>query len=628
MKFKIAFLVILFCFPFSINAQEITYDWVIHNYTKKEVLIPMRDGTKLFTAIYEPKQNSEKHPILFFRTPYSISPYGKNKYNGSLCNGLKEFTEQQYIFVFQDVRGRYMSEGNFLEIRPFNPNKQGKEDIDESSDSYDTVEWLLKHTHNNGNVGVMGTSYGGFYAAMAGFSNHPAIKAISPQAPIVNWYLGDDIHHNGALMLADAYGFLSSMEQPRRHPCVTMQPSTYSFSNNLYDDFLKAGTISYLTTLTGDSLQFWNDVVNHPDYDDFWKARDVQNGCMQKIKPAVLVVGGQFDAEDLFGTLTLHHAINKYSPKTPLFFIFGPWNHGGWNNGYFDHLGQVYFNGNTINYYQKEVLFPFFEYYLRGVGKIPLKNHIFVTGINRWIANDKTFISHPKAYYFNQNGILSREKPTTENSYSEYVSDPKHPVPYTEKITTNRGIEYMVSNQKYASERQDVLTFQTSVLKDTVTLLGAIDIKLYTSITTTDADYVVKLIDVFPNDFSYTESIRQKLPKPNYPMGNYQMLVRGDVMRGKYRNSFTTPAPFEPNKITKVEFQLNSIAHAFLPGHRIMVQIQSSWFPLVDRNPQIFTDIYKCNDTDFTTSTIKIYHQRKASSKIMLPIIDKSELKK
>lgn len=622
MKIRINLLNLILFLSLSAKAKETTSNWITENYTKREVAIPMRDGVKLFTAIYEPKDVSQKQPILLFRTPYSISPYGKNKFNSSLWHILKEFTCHHYIIVFQDVRGRYMSEGAFEEIRPFNPTKRGKKEIDESSDSYDTVDWLLKHTHNNGNVGVEGTSYGGFYAAMAGFSGHPAIKAVSPQAPVVNWFIGDDIHHNGALMLADSFGFLSGMEQPRKGPSTTMQQPSFSLSGNLYEDYLKTGPVRNFTTIAGDSLRFWNDVVTHPDYDNFWQIRDARTGC-KKVKPAVLIVGGQFDAEDLYGTMGLYYALKKNSPKTPLYLAFGPWYHGAWNSENYENLGQVYFGGHTVEYFQKEILFPFFDYYLSGKGKAPAQRSIFFTGENQWKTEKDWPLKavQPQSLYLNTNQTLSFDVPQDTDSHSDYVSDPQHPVPYTSKISSDRGTEYMVENQCFASERPDVLTFQSSILKDTLTLSGPIEVELYTSISTTDADFVVKLIDVYPSDFSYPDDIKETLPDKDYPMSDYKMLVRGDIMRGKYRDSFTYPKPFEPGKITKVNFSLADVAHSFLPGHRLMVQVQSSWFPLADRNPQIFTNIYTCNDSAFTSTNIHIYHQKDAASKLILPIV-------
>lgn len=621
MKKYFGFIILIILLPLSLTAQEVSSDWVKQNYTKKEVLIPMRDGVRLFTAVYEPNDKSEKHPIMMLRTPYDISPYGDDHFPGSLWNNLKGFVGRHYIIVYQDVRGRYMSEGTFLEVRPFIVHKKGKKDIDESTDTYDTADWLLKHTYNNGCIGVQGSSYGGFYAAMAGFSGHPAIKAVAPQAPVTDWFMGDDIHHNGALMLRDAFGFLSSMEQPRRTPCKKMQPSTYHFSGDMYDDFLKAGAIRNLTATTGDSLQFWNDVVNHPDYDSFWQARNARMGCSLPVKSAVLVVGGENDAEDLYGTLALYREIQKRSPSTPLYLIFGPWNHGGWNGSHFENIGQIYFGNTTISYYQEKVLLPFFNHYLLGEKEIPAKKNIFFTGINEWKTDDMLPKNiQQQSFYFHGDGSLSEASPVEASSHTDYLSNPKRPVPFTSKYRSYRGIEYMTENQYFASRRTDVLSFQSEVLKDTLTLDGPIDVELYTSISTTDADFVVKVIDVYPDHYSYPDNVRQRLPEPNYMMSGYQMLLRGDVMRGKYRESFSTPQPFEPGKVTKVRFTMADVAHCFLPGHRLMVQVQSSWFPLVDRNPQVFTNIYTCKDSDFTSSLIHIYHQEGASSCVILPV--------
>lgn len=610
---------ILFAFSmFCTNAQDITSLWIVQNYTKREVLIPMRDGSKLFTAIYEPKNIKEKEPIILLRTPYSIEPYGKNNFTPSLWKRMKEFTRNNYIIVYQDVRGRYMSEGVFEEVRPLlKQTKKEKKQIDESTDSYDTVDWLLKHTHNNGKVGALGSSYGGFYTTMVAYSNHPAVKAVSPQAPINDWFLGDDIHHNGALMLVDAYDFLSGMEQPRPIPCEKMKPSTYKFTGNLYDDFLRTGAIRNFTALTGGNLKFWNNVINHPNYDTFWQLRSTTKNFKETIKPAVLIVGGQFDAEDLSGTLALYENIKIQSPQTPLYFIYGPWSHGAWNLEKYENLGQIYFGKQINEYFEKQIIFPFFNHYLKGEGQAPAHKNIFFTGINRWIT-DNNLTATKKPFYFCEGDSLSFNKPLETTSYSEYLSDPKHPVPFSSEFTSDRGANYMVENQYFASQRPDVLTFRSQELKDTLTLAGPVEVELYTSISTTDADFVVKLIDVYPT----SPEACKLLPNSKHFMSGYQMLVKGDVMRGKYRDSYINPQPFEPNKITNVKLKLEGVTHSFLPGHCIMVQVQSSWFPLVDRNPQTFTNIYTCKDSEFVSSNIRIYHQKSAASNLILPVVE------
>jgi uncharacterized protein len=622
---KRIYILFTFLLFFAISySQVIDEKWVKENYTKREVMIPMRDGIKLYTAIYEPISKSEKHPVLMSRTPYSIGNYGK-EINNQLWNSWREYSKEGYIFVFQDVRGKWMSEGNFVDVRPFNPNKKKKTDIDEASDTYDTVEWLLKNTvDNNGNVGVSGCSYLGFYSLMAALSNHPAIKAICPQAPVTDWFMGDDIHHNGALMLTDAFSFLPYIDRPRPVPTASQPEGSKPFyTTDEYSFFLKSGAIKNLTKLLGDSIKFWNDVTEHPNYDSWWKARNTRNGCYN-IKPAVLVVGGLFDAEDGYGTWELYKTINKQSPNTKLNLVIGPWNHGGWLSDYSTYLGNIRFGSNTSIYF-KESENKFFNYYLKGKGNVEdmKKATVFFSGENKWKAFDswppKETVITP--LYLTDKGNLLFTAPDAINSYTEYTSDPSKPVPYAERIQHNRGIEYMTDDQRFAERRPDVISFETEPLTTDLTLGGELIADLKVSISTTDADFVVKLIDVFPDDFSYDAKVYGEGNGQNYLMNGYQMLVRGDVMRGRYRNSFEQPEAFVPNKPTTVSFKLTDIAHTFIKGHRVMIQIQSSWFPLVDRNPQQFVDIYHCNDSDFIKSDIKIYHQQDQASRILLPVL-------
>ncbi len=616
-------LLTLISFFIKSYSQVIDKEWVQENYSKKEAMIPMRDGIKLFTAIYEPVNKSEKHPVLILRTPYGAHPYGED-YSSLLWNLWREYVKEGYILVCQDVRGRWMSEGKFINVRPFNPDKKKKTDIDEASDTYDTVDWLLKNTrNNNGKVGVSGCSYPGFYSLMAALSNHPAIKAVCPQAPVTDWFMGDDTHHNGALMLSDAFNFLSYIDRPRTAPSAIDNPFNPYYTTDEYSFFLKSSTIKNLSKILGDSIEFWKEITMHPDYDNWWKKRDTRRNC-NNIKPAVLVVGGLFDAEDAYGTWGLYKAINKQSQNTKLNLLIGPWNHGGWQANENTHIGNICFGSNTAKYF-KEYESRFFNYYLKGKGDAGQfrKATVFFSGENRW----RDFDSWPPRetvmtpIYLAGKGALQFTEPTENKSYTVYTSDPSKPVPYTEKIQHNRGIEYMTDDQRFANQRPDVISFQTEPLTSEVTLGGELIAELKVSISTTDADFVVKLIDVFPDDFSYDEKTSEKESENLYPMDGYQMLVRGDVMRGRYRNSFEHSEAFIPGKPTTVSFKLNDIAHTFQKGHRIMIQIQSSWFPLVDRNPQQFVDIYHCNDTDFIKSEIKVFHQKDQASRILLPVL-------
>lgn len=601
--------------------------WIRDTYTKMEQNIPMRDGVKLFTSIYLPKDQSEKHPILMTRTPYSCAPYGKD-FSARLWGGhWKYYARENYIIVVQDVRGRWMSEGDFMDIRPFIKDKKNNTDIDEASDTYDAIDWMIKNLPgNNGNVGIFGISYPGFYASMAAASNHPALKAVSPQAPVTDWFQGDDFHHNGAFMQMDGFGFYSGFGKPRPKP-TTVGPSGYDFKiKDNYEFYLQAGTLKHLSEMIGDSVQFWKDMYAHPTYDEWWKARNART-AMYNIKPAVLVVGGLFDAEDCFGAWNLYKAIEKQSPSTNNKLVIGPWYHGQWASRDGSFLGNIKFGSNTSFWFQNNIEIPFFNYYLKGKGNDPKISEatIFFSGDNEWRKLDQwpPAGSNPTAIYLDANSTLSWNKPVSTTNFSEYISDPAHPVPYTEDVHFSRTREYMTDDQRFASRRPDVLTLQTPALDEDLTLAGVVTANLKVSITGTDADFVVKIIDVFPDDFKYAgdEDQPRRSVGGSYPMGGYEMLVRGEIMRGKFRNSFSTPEAFKPGKIETVKFDLPDIAHTFKKGHRLMIQIQSSWFPLADRNPQKFVNIYEADEKDFQKATIKIYHNASDASNIILPVL-------
>jgi uncharacterized protein len=624
-------LTLIFCFvsafTFAQNAQDSA--WIRNNYIKKEFMIPMRDGAKLFTSVYMPKDESEKHPILLTRSPYSSSPYGEDW--RAIWNSFNRYYMREgYIIVYQDVRGRFMSEGDFVDVRPFNPNKTSSKDFDEASDTYDAVDWMIKNIpNNNGRVGVKGISYPGFYSTMAALSGHPAIKAVSPQAPVTDWFIGDDFHHNGAFFLMDAFAFYSGFGKPRPAPTTKGKPGFKFPTRDNYKFYLENGTLKNFMKLMNDSVAFWKDMFNHPDYDEFWKARNVRN-FLDKVPTgtATLVVGGLFDAEDCFGAWRTYESIEKKA-KNDNKLVMGPWYHGQWASSDGTKLGNVRFGSNTSHYYQDMIEIPFFNYHLKNKGSIQSipEATIFFTGTNEW----KQFAQWPpqnkvdQSYYFQPNGKLSLAKPAVKSAYSEYISDPNKPVPYTEDVHNNRTIAYMTDDQRFAARRPDVLVFQTDVLQEDVTLGGTVIADLMTSISSTDADFVVKLIDVFPVGFSYQDQQSQqgRGQTQSYEMDSYQMLVRGEVMRGKYRQSFEKPVAFTPNKIEQVRFELPDIAHTFQKGHRIMIQVQSSWFPLVDRNPQKFVNIYQANESDFQKATIKIFHDGANSSRVILPVLGK-----
>ncbi len=613
------------CFvSFFCKAQTPSQDsvWVVTHYSKIEKQIIMRDGVKLYTTIYLPNDATEKHPILIRRTPYSCAPYGENKFYDYWNHPERMmYLKENYILVSQDVRGKFMSEGTFEDVRPFIKDKKLNTDVDEASDAYDCIDWLIKNIpNNNGNVGVSGISYPGFYATMAALSNHPALKAVSPQAPVTDWFIGDDDHHKGVSFIMDNFFFDREFSVPRYAPTTEWAKVPPIKSDDNYKYFLEQGTFSEIKSkYFGDSIQMWNDLIAHPNYDDWWKARDARRACYN-IKPAILIVGGLFDAEDCYGAWNTYKAIEKQSPETDCRIIEGPWFHGGWARSSGEQLGNCWFGEKISEYYLKNFELPFFNYYLKGKGNWNSisEANIFISGENKW----HQFTEWPpknistENLFLQSNGNLSFTKPTTTNSFDSYVSDPMKPVPYTEDVHFDRTREYMCDDQRFAARRPDVLVYESEILMDSVTLAGPLIADLFVSLTTTDADFVVKLIDVFPDDFKYPDSV-----KIDYPMGGYQMLVRAEIMRGSFRNSFENPEPFTVGKISEVKFEMPDVAHSFQKGHRIMVQIQSTWFPLADRNPQQFIDSYHCTSNDLIKSTISIYHDAQHPSTILLPVL-------
>jgi hypothetical protein len=609
--------------------------YIRENYIKMEREIPMRDGIKLFTSIYVPKDQSRKYPVLIIRTPYSVGPYGENAYKEFLPPSML-FVKAGYIFVFQDVRGRWMSEGDFVDVRPFIPDKKSKQTIDESSDTYDTVDWLIKNLPaNNGRVGVYGISYPGFYATMSLPGAHPAVKAVSPQAPVTDWFIGDDWHHNGALMLNDAFNFYANFGWPRPHP-ITPDKGRKPFFYNTRDGYKFFLDLGPLKNVNGryfsDSIRFWNELMEHGTYDDFWKARNIRTH-LTGIKPATLVVGGFFDAEDCFGALHTYEAIEKQNPGNRNMLVMGPWYHGGWSGGTGGWHGEapeifpdIKTDRATTTWYQENVEFPFFENLLNNKPDPDLPEAmIFETGSNQWrrFSTWPPENSEPKKLYLHGKGKLSFSNPEQQDIFDEYVSDPEKPVPYDDGIHQSRTREYMINDQRFASRRPDVVVYQTDILTEDMTLAGPVVANLMVSTSGTDADYVVKLIDVYPDDYPNPE------PNPrNIQLGGYQMLVRGEVMRGKFRNSFENPEPFVPGEPTLVKYAMPDVAHCFRKGHRIMVQIQNSWFPLVDRNPQKFTNIYNANENDFRKATQRIYHDGVNTSFLIIPVLQEKENEK
>jgi putative CocE/NonD family hydrolase len=603
-------------------------DYVRAHYTKYEFRIPMRDGKRLFTSVYLPKdQTGGPYPFLINRTPYSVAPYGEDQYPRHL-GPSDEFEKSGYIFVYQDVRGRWMSEGEFVEMHPHIDVKKSPSDVDDSSDTYDTIEFLLKHVaNNNGKAGIYGISYPGFYTSASIIDSHPALVAASPQAPMTNLFQGDDGYHGGAFMLSANFGFYAPFFHPQEGPQTPKPTIPFDYGTpDSYKFFLQAGNVANLDKiyLKGSNWLF-NDQMKHDTYDEYWKARDLSQH-MKNVHCAVLVVGGWFDAEDLSGPYKTFYAINQFNPQTPVTLVEGPWVHGGWAGGDGSRLGDVEFNAKTGEYFRANVQFPFFEFYLKGKGKAQPKAVVFETGTNVWHNLDAW---PPKAavartLYFHANGKLSFDKPTEESGVDEYVSDPDHPVPFVGYTTDTVPQRYMVDDQRFASYRPDVLVYESEPLEEDVTIAGPISPRLKIASSGTDSDFDVKLIDVYPEDYSSEAETRPNkriLDAPPLHMGGYEQLLRGEPFRAKFRNGWEKPEPLTPGKEADLNFTMPDLFHTFRHGHRIMVQVESSWFPLTDRNPQTFTDIPNAQPEQFQKATEQVFRQKDAASGVEVLVL-------
>lgn len=606
-------LALLVLFPLRCIAQESTVNesYIRLHYAKQEYMVPMRDGVKLFTAVYVPRDQTRTYPILIKRTPYAVSPYGVDKYPGSL-GPSDHFVRSGYIFVNQDVRGRFLSEGEFQQVTPHRPNKR-QADVDESTDAYDTIEWLLKNIPgHNGRAGMHGISYPGFYAAAGMIDAHPALVAVSPQAPVADWYF-DDFLHNGAFFLAHAYRWLGNNATPRPEPTTQRGPAPSYPTLDGYKLFLEVGSMENVSRrLLKDGIPFWNDMMEHPNRDAFWQRRSILPH-LKNVAPAVMVVTGWYDAEDLYGSFKTYHSIERMNQDVDNVLVVGPWHHGGWASGRGDKLGAISFGSNTSEFYRAEIEFPFFERHLKDVPRPALQEAtVFETGSNAW----RTFDNWPPAgiqhrdFYLGANGELVDQPPNDPNAFDEYLSDPNRPVPHTQEITARMSIEYMVEDQRFASRRPDVLVYQTPVLEQDLVVAGPIIVDLWVSTTGTDADFIVKLVDVFPDS-----------DDPQSQPG-YEMMVRSEVFRGRFRNSFEKPEPFEPNEPTRIQFELLDMLHRFQRGHRLMVQIQSTWFPLVDRNPQTFVpNIYFAKPADFQKATHRVFRSANQPTSLRVNVL-------
>jgi uncharacterized protein len=609
--------------PSKLGWDDVDRAYLREHYIKYEYKISMRDGVKLFAAVYAPKDNSQSYPILMTRSPYGAKPYGEDDY-ANPSGPMLHYAKEKFIFVLEDVRGRYGSEGEFVHMRPEKEVHSGTNDIDESTDTYDTIDWLVKNVpNNNGKVGLMGISYPGFYTAAGLINSHPALKCASPQAPIADWFMGDDFHHNGVLYLPHAFRFLSGYGQKLEDP-TRESPKPFDFKTpDGYEFYLNLGPLENADKkYFHGKIEFWDDLMEHGNYDEFWQARNLRPH-LKNVHTAVMTVGGWYDAEDQFGTLGVFRALERFNPGLKdNILVMGPWYHGGWSGSDGDHLGSVSFSAKTSEFYLQNIELPFLNHFLKGDTNYNLpKAFVFETGAAQWRRYDSwpPKNARPQSLYFQAGGKLSWQPPVNEtNEFDEYVSDPARPVPYIPNIAIGMTREHMIDDQRFAASRSDVLVYEGDVLDKDVTIAGPIEASLQVSTTGTDSDFVVKLIDVYSGDYPN--------PDPNpagVEMGGYQQLVRGEAFRGKFRHSFAKPEPFQPGQVTKIEYTLPDVCHTFRKGHRIMVQVQSSWFPLVDRNPQTFCDIYHARAEDFQKATERVCHSASASSFVTVQVLER-----
>jgi putative CocE/NonD family hydrolase len=620
MRMKLLLLVAVASIPLAARQQAPAAADVKALYTKSEHMVPMRDGVKLFTIVYAPRNQAERYPFMIHRTPYSSPPYGPEAYRNSLGPSA-DFIREGFIFVYQDVRGKFRSEGEFVVMRPIHPAPKGPKDTDESTDTYDTIEWLLENIpNNNGRAGQWGVSYPGSQTVWGMVRAHPALKASSPQAPAIDMFLGDDFHHNGAFRLMYTFSWLAGNARPRAGATETRGAAFDYGTIDGYRFFLDVGPIANINEKYFNySVPTWNEYMDNPNYNEYWERQNPLKH-LKNVSHAILNVAGWFDAEDFYGPLETYRAVERLNPANLNTIVIGPWLHGGWSAMPGDTLGDVRFGAPTAEHYRREIEFPFFLYHLKGKGPNPASEaRVFETGGNTW----QTFDAWPprsttdRTLYFQEGGALSFSLPGKgATTFDEYVSDPAKPVPWSAVVRTTQGHLWMIEDQRFAASRPDVLVYRTEPLTEDVVIAGPIIASLHASTSGTDSDWIVKLIDVYPGNTRDTSPA-------GFPMGDYQMLLAGEVFRGKYRTSFSKPEPITANKPEKYEFDLRDRFHRFLKGHRIMVQVQSTWFPVIDRNPQTFVDIYKAKETDFRKATQRIYRTPQMPSGVKVKTLSK-----
>jgi len=631
--------------PSDVATAQEPFD-VRDHYVKSEYMVPMRDGVELFTIVYTPSDTSKQYPIMLFRTPYSIGPYGPDAYRSPL-GPTEQFDRDGYIFVFQDARGTYRSGGTFQVIKPLNGPDAAPDTADESTDNYDTIEWVLSNIPNhNGRVGQWGISYPGWQTVMGMVNAHPALQASSPQASPSDMFIGDDWHHNGAFRLMYAFAWLSNNARRRDQP-TEQRNRRFDYGTPWgYDFFLDIGPLANINELFfHNDVPAWNEFMEHGAYDDYWQNQNALVS-LEDITHPVLNVAGWFDAEDFYGPTSIYYTLEETNPTNQSTLVVGPWLHGGWRSMSGASLGCIGFDTATSETFQGEMQYPFFSHFLRDEGDWEgTEAIVFETGTNEWRRFDRwppPGVEH-RSLYFGADGSLSWDAPSATpatasisaspsaaatagdasgkpgavvnpETYDEYISDPAKPVPFSAEYRTTQGHLWMIEDQRFAATRPDVLVYESEVLTEEVTIAGPIIATLHASTSGTDADWIVKLIDVLPGDTPDN-------PDCPVPMGDFQMLLAGEVFRAKFRNSYESPEPMVPGEPTRIEFDLRDRFHTFKAGHRIMVQVQSSWFPVIDRNPQTFVDIYTATEENFQTATQTIYRSPELPSHLTLGIL-------
>ena len=610
------------------RAREERAAYIRANYSKFEYRVPMRDGVRLFTAVYVPNDVSRRYPVLMVRTPYSVAPYGADRYREAL-GPSERYEKHGFIFVWQDVRGAFMSEGRFVNMRPHAADKKRGQPVDESTDTYDTIEWLLGNVEqHNGRVGQWGISYPGFYTSAGMIDSHPALRAASPQAPIADWFW-DDMHHHGAFILHMSFNFFATFGKPRPEPTTEWAERFDHKTPDAYQFFLDMGPLRNANEkyLKGE-IAFWNEMTEHPNYDEFWQSRNILPH-LKNVDAAVMVVGGWFDTEDLYGPLRTYRSVEAQNPGTPNMLVMGPWSHGGWMRGDGERLGDAEFGFKTAEYYREKVEFPFFLHHLDDGPDPGLPEAlVFETGANRW----RRFDAWPppaterRELYLRAGGALAFEAPQDEEGGDPYLSDPSKPVPYTTEISARWTRDHMTEDQRFAARRPDVLVYRGEALEHDLTVAGPIRANLWVSTTGTDSDFVVKLIDVYPDETpgrDDEDEATRGADDGQPDRGGQQTLVRAEVFRGRFRESYEKPVPFVPGEVARVSFDLPDVLHTFKRGHRLMVQIQSSWFPFVDRNPQKYVpNIFEAEESDFIVVTNRVERSRRHPSHLEIGVLD------